>query len=149
MERTRTLEPTLSPWVELAMDFPEVFPVNVGVDLGGREVGMAEHLLDRSEIGPSFEEVGRERMSRGMTRGLLGNPGSADCGRNCPLNRGFVQMETPSRALERLPQTQPAPIKEADDQVSLAVETRQDGRHLNPRQHHGQVPGGVGAHDAM
>src|ERR687891_1029338 len=35
----------------------------VRVQLGGREVGMAEHLLDAAEVGAALEQVGRERMA--------------------------------------------------------------------------------------
>jgi hypothetical protein len=33
---------------------------DVGVTLCGAEVGVAEHLLHRAEVGSAFEEVGRE-----------------------------------------------------------------------------------------
>jgi hypothetical protein len=35
----------------------------VGVQLGRREIGMAEHFLNRSEVGASLEEVSRERVA--------------------------------------------------------------------------------------
>jgi len=28
------------------------------VDLGGTDIGMAKHLLDRSEVGPAFKQMG-------------------------------------------------------------------------------------------
>src|SRR4051794_4241901 len=34
----------------------------VRVELGGREVGVAEHLLDAPEVGTALEEVRRERV---------------------------------------------------------------------------------------
>src|SRR5919197_4248819 len=34
----------------------------VGVELGGGEVGVAEHLLDTAEVGAALEEVRRERV---------------------------------------------------------------------------------------
>ena len=35
----------------------------VGVKLCGRQVGVAEHLLDGTEIGSAFEQVGREGVA--------------------------------------------------------------------------------------
>ena len=36
----------------------------VGVELGRREVRMPEHLLDRTQVGPAFEQVSRERVAQ-------------------------------------------------------------------------------------
>ena len=36
---------------------------DVRVDLGRREVGVAEHLLDAAEVGAALEQVGRERVA--------------------------------------------------------------------------------------
>ncbi len=44
------------------MDFPEAFLIDVGVDLGGGDVGVAEEFLDDAEVGAAFEEVGGERV---------------------------------------------------------------------------------------
>lgn len=41
----------------------DVRAVNVRVDLSRRDVGVAEHLLDSSQIGPTLEEMSRERMA--------------------------------------------------------------------------------------
>ena len=35
----------------------------VRVQLGGSNIGMAEHFLNRSEVGASLEEVGGERVA--------------------------------------------------------------------------------------
>ena len=40
--------------------------VHVRVDLGRRDVGVAEHLLDGAQIGAALEEMGRERMAQGV-----------------------------------------------------------------------------------
>ena len=44
------------------MDFAEVGVGNVGVNLGGRDIGVAEHGLDGAEVGAVHEEVGGERV---------------------------------------------------------------------------------------
>ena len=54
---------------------------DVGVELGRRQVGVAEHLLDAAEVGAAFEQVRRERVAEqvgvdaaGLEAGLLGEP---------------------------------------------------------------------------
>lgn len=37
---------------------------DVSVDLGGREVGVPEHLLDDPQVGAPFEEVGGEGVTK-------------------------------------------------------------------------------------
>ena len=44
---------------------------DMGVDLRGRDVGMAEKLLHRAQIGPPLEQVAGEGMAQHMRR----NPG--------------------------------------------------------------------------
>ena len=41
----------------------DVRAIDVRVDLGRRDVGVAEHLLNSSQIGPTLEEMSRERMA--------------------------------------------------------------------------------------
>ena len=48
---------------------------HVGVDLGGGDVGVAEHRLDAPEVGPSFEQVRREGVTQLVGRDGLGDPG--------------------------------------------------------------------------
>lgn len=45
------------------MNFAEVGVGDVGVDLGGGDVGVAEHGLDAAEVGAVHEEVGGEGVS--------------------------------------------------------------------------------------
>ena len=42
------------------MGFAEVLVGDVGVDLGGADVGVAEHALDGAEVGTVHEQVGGE-----------------------------------------------------------------------------------------
>jgi len=46
------------PRVALGMDLLKPLPVDVGIDLGGGDVCVAEHHLDRAQVCPPFEEVG-------------------------------------------------------------------------------------------
>src|SRR6185295_2158803 len=44
---------------------------NVGVDLGGRDIRVAEHELDRTDIRAVLNEMCGERMAEGMRRNVL------------------------------------------------------------------------------
>lgn len=57
------------------MDFFEVLVGDVGVDLGGGDVGVAEHGLDGTDVGAVHEQVGGEAMAKSMRRDVLGNAG--------------------------------------------------------------------------
>ena len=46
-------------------------PAHVGVDLRGREVGVAEHRLHRAQVGAAFEQVGREGVAQHVRRDAL------------------------------------------------------------------------------
>src|SRR5512140_2312783 len=51
--------------------FFQIFPVNMGVDVGRRDIGMTEHLLDRPEISPAFQQVRREGMTERVGMNLF------------------------------------------------------------------------------
>ena len=52
--------------VGLEIHFPTAPIRNVGVELGSREIGMSEHLLNTSEVGAPFEQVSGERVPQQM-----------------------------------------------------------------------------------
>ena len=41
----------------------EVGPVHVGVDLGGRDIGMSKQLLDDAKVGSAAEKMGGEAVA--------------------------------------------------------------------------------------
>ena len=59
------------------MDFAKVLVGDVGVDLGGGNVGVAEHGLNGAEIGAVHEEVGGEGVTEGVRGDVLGDAGGA------------------------------------------------------------------------
>lgn len=61
--------------MKLLMYRAEVFPVYVGVDLSGRKVGVAQHLLNCPEIGTTFQEMGREAVPKGVRSYPFGDAG--------------------------------------------------------------------------
>ena len=58
------------------MDGAEAVLVDVGVDLGGGDVGVAEHFLDDAEVGAVVEEVGGEAVAELVGMDFLGEASS-------------------------------------------------------------------------
>ena len=52
--------------MKFVVDFFEMCVCDVGVDLGGRNIGVAEHGLDGAEVCAVHEEISGERMSEGV-----------------------------------------------------------------------------------
>src|SRR5687767_1293020 len=57
------------------MNRAKVFAIDVGVDLGGREIGMSQHLLHGAEIRSALEQMGGKAVPQRMRRDALGDPG--------------------------------------------------------------------------
>ena len=53
------------------IDLREVLEVEVGVDLGGADVGVAEQLLYRAQITAGFEHVTGEGVTQHMGMDIL------------------------------------------------------------------------------
>jgi hypothetical protein len=47
-------------WVSLEVRLLQLLAGEVGVELGGREVRVTEHLLDRAQVAAAGEQVGGE-----------------------------------------------------------------------------------------
>ncbi len=58
------------------MDGAEAVLVDVGVDLGGGDIGVAEHFLDDAEVGAVVEEVGGEAVAELVGMDFLGEASS-------------------------------------------------------------------------
>jgi hypothetical protein len=65
---------------------------DVGVDLGGADVSVAEQFLDGADIGAALEEVGGEAVAEGVAARVLGEACSADGSGNGALNDGLVDV---------------------------------------------------------
>ena len=61
--------------MEFFVDFAEMWVSNVSVNLGGRNVSVTKHSLDRTKIGTVHEEVGSEGMAKSVGRNVLSNAG--------------------------------------------------------------------------
>jgi len=78
-EKARPLiNPALSgAGMELVVNPADQVPADVGVDLGRRDLAVAEHELDRPQVRPPFEQVRREGMAEDMGADLGGEAGLA------------------------------------------------------------------------
>ena len=70
-----TRETKLCPGMKSLVGLAEAFDTYVGVNLGGGNVGVAEHFLDGAEVGATGEEVGREAVSEGVRAHVGFQPG--------------------------------------------------------------------------
>ena len=61
-------EQALTLRVSLAILFEQMGPVHFRVDLGGRQAGMAQKLLDHPEIRPVAQQMGGKGMAQRMGR---------------------------------------------------------------------------------
>ena len=59
------------PPMEPLMDVPQPLVGDVGVDLGGRHVLVAQQLLDAAEVGAVGQKVGGVGVAQGVGRHLL------------------------------------------------------------------------------
>ena len=46
----------------------EVLPVEMSVNLGGGDIGVPEHFLNRKQVCSSLQEMSRARVAQGMRR---------------------------------------------------------------------------------
>lgn len=60
------------------MDVAKMGVGDMGVDLGGADVGVAEERLDRAEVGAVDEEIGGEGMAEGVRGNVFGDACDAD-----------------------------------------------------------------------
>ena len=55
--------------------FLDIVAVEVGVDFGGDDALVAEHLLNGTQIGATIDEVGGERVAEGVRTDGFGDAG--------------------------------------------------------------------------
>ena len=56
----------------LPVDLLEMRRGHVSVDLRGGEVGVAQHLLHRPQVGSALEQMGGERVAERVRRDVVG-----------------------------------------------------------------------------
>src|SRR5947209_7216533 len=77
--------------------FDQAAAVDMGVDLGGGDVGMAEQELERAEVGAAFEQMGGE----GVTQHVRTDPIGRDAGGGGELADELVEADTAQMLLSR------------------------------------------------
>ena len=60
------IEGELAPWMEFGNYLPQIIPIQMSVYLGCRNGLMTKHLLNGSKVRPTFNQMCRERMAKGM-----------------------------------------------------------------------------------
>lgn len=70
----------------------EVGNVQVGVDLGGVEAGMAEHFLDDSDVGTRLVHVGRARVTEEVAGAGFGDSCGVELLANPVSDRGWLEL---------------------------------------------------------
>src|SRR3954471_11525386 len=68
------------------------FLEDVGVDLGGGDVGVAEEFLDGADVVAGLEEMGGEGMAEGVATDWFGNLAELDGVADGALEDEFVEM---------------------------------------------------------
>src|SRR5262245_51770425 len=98
-----------SPGVEAPVDGLQALVLDVRVDLGRRDVGVAEHLLDRAEVRAAREQVRREGVAQHVgvdgPRHARARPPRAPDAQDAVAVEGLprAREEEPVRALPREP----------------------------------------------
>ena len=64
---------TLQIALKLVVYFLEMRVGHVGVDLGGGDIAMPQHRLDRTQIGTIHQQVGSERVAQSVRGDMLSN----------------------------------------------------------------------------
>ena len=92
-------------WVGLEVRLLQLLAGEVGVELGRRQIGVAEHLLHRAQVAAAGEQVRREGVAQGVRAHPVAEPGGL----------GVAQDDL----VEALPRQRPA--AEVDEQLALVV----------------------------
>ena len=102
----------ISQGIERASDCTCTQSEDVGVDHGGLDVGVAEELLNRADVGAGLEEVRGEGVAQGVGPGLFRDAGGGEGLLHGSLNEvgpemmathraGLARVEAPARGRER------------------------------------------------
>src|SRR5713101_5340682 len=95
-------------WMKRAMDLAQMAFGQMGVNLGGRDIAVAEHLLHRAQIGAAFEQMSRKAVAQGVG--------------THPAQTAIVRSPTLESLEERLPRHRLAEAADEDRRVGPPVE---------------------------
>jgi len=83
----------LCPRMGAAIDFHQPFGIDRGVDLRGRQRGVAEQFLDRAQVAAAGEKMRGERMAQRMWGRSLGQSERAAQARHRKLDDAIVPLQ--------------------------------------------------------
>src|SRR6478672_4642717 len=76
------------------IDVPDPLSGQMRVQLGRGDTRMTEQLLDDAQVGPAFQEMGRERMAQGVRADPPRQTGTLR--RRCDRRPGLLPSESPA-----------------------------------------------------
>jgi hypothetical protein len=82
----------------VALDAEGAAIEDVGVDHGGRDVAVAEELLDGADVVSGFQKVGGEGVAEGVAADAFGEVGGQGGLSDSALDDRFVEVVTPALA---------------------------------------------------
>src|SRR5690606_1490975 len=112
--------------IQRAADVVAAAVEDVGVDLGGGDVLVAEQLLDGAQVVAVLEQVGGERVAQGVAGGRLGDARAAHRRLHRPLQQALLVVVPAHHAATRIDAAParrehvlPAPLARGADILAL------------------------------
>lgn len=100
------------------MDLLQMLIGHVGIDLGRRDRGVAEHGLDAPDVGAIDEEVGGEAVAERVRMDIFDDAGFGGVVLDEPLDTARSEAE---RIAFRVPLVDESFLRERDEQRSISV----------------------------
>jgi hypothetical protein len=91
------MQNALSARMRGAVDFEQPLGVDPGVNLGGRERGVAKQFLDRAQVAAAGQKVGGKGMPQGMWRRAIGQAQRAAQPFHGELNDSRAKRPAPTK----------------------------------------------------
>lgn len=87
----RSSSDTLQITLKFVVHFLEMRVGHVGVDLGGGDIAMPQHRLNRAQVGTIHQQVGSERVAQSVRGDMLGDAGCLSIFTDDSLDRAGSQ----------------------------------------------------------
>ena len=87
----RSSSDTLQITLKLVVHFLEMRVGHVGVDLGGGDIAMPQHRLNRAQVGTIHQQVGSKRVAQSVGGDMFGDAGCLSIFTDDSLDRAGSQ----------------------------------------------------------
>ena len=87
----RSSSDTLQIALKLVVHFLEMRVGHVGIDLGGGDIAVPQHRLNRAQVGAIHQQVGGERVAQSVRSDMLGDAGCLSIFTDDSLDRAGSQ----------------------------------------------------------